>query len=201
MIESNGKNLLFAGVGGQGILLISELTARAAIHAGFDVKKTEVHGAAQRGGSVVSHVRFSQKVYSPLSKIGDVDILLSLEKLEGLRWAHYVKDGGIILLNNEERSPQPMTEKKVEYPQNIEKFLSSKGYRVQTIDAVSIASEMGNYRAANTILLGAMASHTGIADEHWLDVMKENLNPKIVDLNLRAFEKGKELSEKTFVSA
>jgi indolepyruvate ferredoxin oxidoreductase beta subunit len=197
MNNSTGKNLLFAGVGGQGILLISELTARAAIHAGFDVKKTEAHGAAQRGGSVVSHVRFSQKVYSPLSKVGDVDILLSLEKLEGLRWAHYVKDGGIILLNNEERSPQPMTEKKVEYPQNIEEFLSSKGYNVQAIDAVSIASEMGNYRAANTILLGAMAQHTGIADEHWFAVMKENLNPKILELNLNAFEKGKELSEKT----
>ncbi|MBS4028823.1 MAG: indolepyruvate oxidoreductase subunit beta [Ignavibacteriales bacterium] len=194
MNSSIKKNLLFSGVGGQGILLISELTARAAIHAGFDVKKTEVHGAAQRGGSVVSHVRFSQKVYSPLSKVGDVDILLSLEKLEGLRWAHYVKDGGIILLNNEERSPQPMTEKKVEYPQNIEEFLSSKRYNVQTIDAISIASEMGNYRAANTILLGAMASHTEIADEHWLAVMKENLNPKILELNLKAFERGKELT-------
>ena len=87
----SGKNLLFAGVGGQGILLVSELAARAAIHAGFDAKKTEVHGAAQRGGSVVSHVRFGPKVYSPLSPAGEVDILLSLEKLEGLRWAHYVR--------------------------------------------------------------------------------------------------------------
>jgi len=196
MKNNIGKNILFAGVGGQGILLISELTARAAIHTDFDVKKTEVHGAAQRGGSVVSHVRFAEKVYSPISKTGEVDILLSLEKLEGLRWAHYVKDGGIILLNNEERSPQPMTEKKVEYPQNIEEFLSSKGYNVQIIDAVSMASAMGNYRAANTILLGAMASHTGIDDEHWFAVMKENLNPKILELNLQAFEMGKKLSQK-----
>lgn len=194
MNHSTGKNILFAGVGGQGILLVAELSARAAIRAGYDAKKTEVHGAAQRGGSVVSHVRYGEKVYSPLIATGEVDILLSLEKLEGLRWAHYVRPGGLIVLNDEERMPQPMSEKKVDYPGNIREFLSEKGFSAQIIDANSLATELGNYRVANTILLGAITPHAEIEDEHWIAVMKESLNPKIVDLNLRAFEKGKQLS-------
>jgi indolepyruvate ferredoxin oxidoreductase beta subunit len=188
-----GKNLLFAGVGGQGILLVSELAARAAIHAGFDAKKTEVHGAAQRGGSVVSHVRFGPKVYSPLSPAGEVDILLSLEKLEGLRWAHYVREGGLIVVNDEIRVPARLTDKPVQYPENVVEFLTAKGYHVVCIDANSVATALGNYRAANTVLMGAMAEHTGLGDEHWIAVMKESLNPKVLELNLKAFKKGKEL--------
>ena len=192
--QKNSGNLLFAGVGGQGILLVSELAARAAIHAGFDAKKTEVHGAAQRGGSVVSHVRFGPKVHSPLSPVGEVDILLSLEKLEGLRWAHYVREGGLIVLNDEIRVPARLTDKPVQYPENVVEFLAAKGYRVVVINANSVATELGNYRAANIVLMGAMAEHTGIADEHWEMVMKESLNPKILELKLRAFRQGKELS-------
>lgn len=199
--EHHSCNLLFAGVGGQGILLVSELAARAAIHAGFDAKKTEVHGAAQRGGSVVSHVRFGPKVYSPLSPAGEVDILLSLEKLEALRWAHYVRNGGLIVINDEVRVPAQLTEKPVEYPRDIERFLTDKGYRVVCFDANSVATDLGNYRAANTVLLGAMAEGTGIADEHWMVVMKESLNPKILELNLRAFRQGKELSSPTVSSS
>ena len=196
MNTHNGKDLLFAGVGGQGILLVAELAARVAIRAGFDVKKTEVHGAAQRGGSVVSHVRFGKKVYSPLIPTGEVDILLALEKLEGLRWAHYVREGGLIILNEEERMPAPLDSKPVEYPKNIEAFLTDKTFLVQTIDATSVAAELGNYRAANTVLLGVMAQHTDLGNEHWEAVMKESLNPKILELNLKAFDKGKELVRK-----
>lgn len=192
MTVSDCKNLLFAGVGGQGILLVAELTARAAIHAGYDAKKTEVHGAAQRGGSVVSHVRFGPKVHSPLVPAGEVDILLALEKLEGLRWAHYVRSGGLIVLNNEERMPARLDSKPVDYPPNIDAFLSEKGFLVRTIDAVPVATSLGNYRAANTVLLGAIARRTGIGDEHWMAVMKESLSAKILDVNVRAFEKGKE---------
>ncbi len=194
MNNGQGKNLLFAGVGGQGILLVAELTARAAMHAGFDVKKTEVHGAAQRGGSVLSHVRFSHHVHSPLSPAGEVDILLALEKLEGLRWAHFVRKGGFILLNDEERMPASLDTKPPEYPKDIEMFLTGKGFRVQTIDATSIATRLGNHRAANTLLLGAIAKRVGIDDEHWIATMREGMSPKILDLNLRVFEKGKELS-------
>ena len=191
--QSDSRNLLFAGVGGQGILLVSELAARAAIHAGNDAKKTEVHGAAQRGGSVVSHVRFGPKVYSPLTPAGEVDILLSLEKLEGLRWAHFVRAGGLIILNDEVRVPARLADKPVQYPENVPGFLAAKGYQAICINANAVATELGNYRAANTVLMGAMAGHTGLSDEHWETVMKESLNPGILELNLRAFRKGKEL--------
>ena len=194
MNNADSRNLLFAGVGGQGILLVAELAARAAIHAGYDVKKTEVHGAAQRGGSVVSHVRFAPKVYSPLIPVGEADILLALEKLEGLRWAHYVRPGGVIVINDEERIPAPLDSKPVEYPPDVEGFLRGKGFVVQTVAATAIAAELGNYRAANVILLGAIARHSGIGDEHWEVVMKESLNPKILDVNLQVFKKGKEIS-------
>ena len=194
-------NLLFAGVGGQGILLVSELASRAAIQAGYDAKKTEVHGAAQRGGSVVSHVRFGPKVYSPLSPAGEVDLLLSLEQLEGLRWAHYVREGGLIVLNDEIRVPARLADKPVQYPEKVVEFLTAKGFRVVFVNANSVATELGNYRAANIVLMGAMAEHTGIADEHWEMVMKESLNPKILELNLRAFRRGKELSNSSVPSS
>jgi indolepyruvate ferredoxin oxidoreductase, beta subunit len=194
MNTSPGKNILFAGVGGQGVLLVAELTARVAIHAGFDAKKTEVHGVAQRGGSVVSHVRFGPRVYSPLITAGEVDILLALEKLEGLRWAHYVRDGGRIVLNSEERAPARFDSSPIEYPKEIDLFLKGKGFAVQVLDATLIAGELGNYRAANTVLLGAIAGHVGIAEEHWAAVMRESLNPKILELNLKAFDKGREIS-------
>ncbi|MFI5251317.1 MAG: indolepyruvate oxidoreductase subunit beta [Bacteroidota bacterium] len=193
MIE-NQKNLLFVGVGGQGVLLAAEVAARVAIHAGFDVKKTEVHGAAQRGGSVVSHVRFAPKVYSPLCSAGEVDIMLALEKLEALRWAHLVKKGGLMILNDEARQPAQIDVKPVEYPDNIDQFLTKKGFNVVLINATEIANSLGNYRAANTILLGGMAEATGIELEHWYAVMKETLNPKILDLNIRAFDKGREFA-------
>ncbi len=190
--NGSGRNLLFAGVGGQGILLVSELAARAAIHAGFDAKKTEVHGAAQRGGSVVSHVRFAPRVFSPLSPAGEVDVLIGLEKLETLRWAHYVRGGGWIVMNDEIRVPARLGDTPVEYPRNVEEFLTAKGYRVVCFDAVATAAGLGNYRAANMVLLGAISEQTGIGDGHWRAVMQEALNPKILELNLKAFQKGKE---------
>lgn len=185
------RNILFAGVGGQGVLLASELTARAAVTAGLDAKKTEVHGAAQRGGSVVSHVRFASRVYSPLCSAGDVDILLALEKLEGLRWAHYVRPGGLIVLNREERVPAQITEHAVNYPRGIDEFLTAKGFRVVVIDATDIAVDIGNFRAANSVLLGAVADQTGLAAEHWYAAMEDFLGAKILDLNKRAFEAGR----------
>ena len=188
-----GKNILFAGVGGQGILLMSEFTARAAIHAGFDAKKTEIHGASQRGGSVISHVRYSPKVYSPLVPAGEVDILLGLEKMEGLRWAHYLRPGGLIVLNNEERAPVKLTDDPVVYPKDIEGFLAKKGYAVRVIDALPIANSAGDYRAINTVLLGAISNASDISEESWHAAMKESMKPKILDLNMRAFEKGKAL--------
>ncbi|HLF14661.1 MAG TPA: indolepyruvate oxidoreductase subunit beta [Bacteroidota bacterium] len=192
MNTGQGRNILFSGVGGQGVLLISELVARTAIRAGFDAKKTEVHGAAQRGGSVVSHVRYAPKVYSPLIPAGEADILVSLEKLEGLRWAHYVRAGGTITLNTEERVPASIDGKPVEYPKEIAPFLAGKGFIVRSIDAQAIAIELGNYRAANIVLLGTIADETGIHKDAWTDTMKATLPSRFIDLNLAAFERGME---------
>ncbi len=196
MTNNQKKNLLFAGVGGQGVLLVAELAARAALNAGFDVKKTEVHGAAQRGGSVVSHVRFAPKVYSPLTPAGEVDILVALEKLEGLRWAHFVHPAGLIILNEEERVPTKLGSNRVEYPRQINAFLVEKGFQSVLINASEIATSLGNFRAANIVLLGAIAEATGLPLESWMTVLKENLRPKILDINLKAFEKGLELAQK-----
>ena len=192
MNTRRGRNILFSGVGGQGVLLISELVARAAIRAGFDAKKTEVHGAAQRGGSVVSHVRYAPRVYSPLIPAGEADILVSLERLEGLRWAHYVRPGGTITLNTEERMPASIDGKPVEYPKDIPAFLAAKGFHVISIDAQAIAIDAGNYRAANIVLLGAIAFETGIPKDTWTDTMKATLPLRFIDLNLAAFERGVE---------
>ena len=190
MNAGQGGNILFSGVGGQGILLIAELAARTAIRAGFDVKKTEVHGAAQRGGSVVSHIRYAPKVYSPLIPAGEADILVSLEKLEGLRWAHYVRPGGTIALNTEERMPASIDGKPVAYPKDIASFLAGKGFKVKSIDAEAIAVELGNYRAANIVLLGAIAGETGIGKDAWVETMKATLPSRFIDLNLAAFARG-----------
>ncbi len=195
MTDRKGRNILFSGVGGQGVLLIAELVARTAIRAGFDAKKTEVHGAAQRGGSVVSHVRYAPKVYSPLIPAGEVDILVALEKLEGLRWAHTVRPGGLIVMNSEERTPASLDGKPVAYPEEIEPFLSGKGYSVKTLDAQAVAVGLGNYRAANIVLLGAIFTATGIAEEEWAAVMKASLPPHILELNLSAFREGMKFAE------
>ncbi len=194
MSNQKTTNILFAGVGGQGVLLVAELAARSAIDAGWDAKKTEVHGAAQRGGSVVSHVRYGKKVYSPLIPSGEADILMGLEKLEALRWSHYVREGGLIVLNNEKRIPAKVDSKPIDYPENISEFLSQKGFDVRLVDATSIASNLGDYRAANIVLLGIIVSSSGIPADHWIGVMKKDLNPKVLELNLKAFGHGMDLA-------
>lgn len=192
-MAKDGMNILLAGVGGQGVLLLSELVAQTAIRAGFDAKKTEVHGAAQRGGSVTSHVRFSEKVRSPLAPSGEVDLLIGLEKLEGLRWAHYLRAGGDIVLNQLVIQPAQFSEQPLPYPDDIEEFLRAKGYRLHTIDATSIARDLGNIRVANVVILGALSKLTDLLQKDlWTETLRAILPDKILDINLRAFEVGRE---------
>lgn len=197
---NQGKNILFSGVGGQGTLVASEIVARAAVYAGFDVKKSEIHGASQRGGPVVSHVRFSDEVHSPLTPAGEVDILIGLEQLETLRWAHYVHGGGFIVMNKEEIPPAQFGEDFVPYPEGIEAFLTTKGFEVVAIDAPAIAKELGNLKVVNVVLLGAASLRTGIADDIWLKVFEDHFPPKIRDVNVRAFVKGKNAAAEVLVS-
>lgn len=199
MKTSSNKNILFAGVGGQGTLVASEIVARAAVYAGFDVKKSEIHGASQRGGPVVSHVRFADEVHSPLTPAGEVDILIGLEQLETLRWAHYVRSGGFIVLSKEAIPPAQFGDTFVPYPEDIETFLSSKGFEVVAIDAPAIAKEIGNVKVVNVALLGAASTHIGITDDIWLKVFEDHFPAKIRDVNVRAFIKGKNAAAEVLV--
>lgn len=188
-------NVLMAGVGGQGVLIASEALALAAMSDGLQAKQSEVHGVAQRGGSVVSHVRFGNRVHSPLIKCGDVDALYALEQLEALRYAHYVRPGGAIVMNDQAVKPIRMPdEPELEYPSNAATFLREKGFEVRMIPALQTAVDLGDKRCANVVLLGALASRLPLSDAAWQSALSERFPAAVVALNRRAFERGGELS-------
>jgi len=184
-------NVLVAGVGGQGVVLASELLALAAIAAGHDVKQGEFHGVAQRGGAVFSHVRFGDRVYSPMTPRGQVEFLLAMEKLEALRYGHFVKPGGTILVNEHEVEPIRTADERP-YPKDAVDFLNSKGFDVGTIKATDIAVELGNHRAANTVMLGALAERLDIPHEVWDKTLEERIPERLLELNRKAFREGRQ---------
>ena len=185
-------NLIFAGVGGQGVLLIAELTARAAVRAGFDVKQTEVHGVSQRGGSVESHVRFGSTVYSPLVIAGQADVVVGLEKLEGLRYASFVnQQSGTVLVNDHEIIPGSVAGAAEKYPHHSIEFLRGKGLNVIALPASQCAKDLGDGRIANVVMLGAMSVLVPqMSKEVWLATLDERIPEKHRALNLKAFETG-----------
>lgn len=187
-------NVLMSGVGGQGVLVASETLALAAIAEGLEAKQSEVHGVAQRGGSVVSHVRFGPRVNSPLIRCGEVDILYSMERLETLRFAHYVKRGGLIVMDDHAVKPIKMPgEEETAYPEGVPQFLTGKGFDVHVVPSVHIAVELGNKRCTNVVLLGALSTHLSLAESSWQAALERRFPKKILDLNLRAFEAGRKL--------
>lgn len=183
-------SILFAGVGGQGVVLSSEILSLAAMTSGLDVKKTEVHGVAQRGGTVLSHVRFGKKVYSPLSPVGRVDYLIALEKLEGLRYSFYLKPGGVVFINNEEIIPTRYIGEKIPYPERIEDILKDNGYESYVIYARDIAEKAGSRRAFNVAILGALSRFLDIKEDVWKTAITRSLPAGLHKLNLTAFELG-----------
>jgi indolepyruvate ferredoxin oxidoreductase, beta subunit len=196
-------NLIFAGVGGQGVLLIAEITALTAVRAGYDVKQTEVHGVSQRGGSVESHVRFGEVVHSPLVTPGQADVVIGLEKLEGLRYANFVRpsppaprptqgEGGILLVNDHEIIPGSVANAVERYPHNSIDFLRDKGVRVIAVPASRLAQDLGDGRMANIVLLGALSTLIDLPEAAWQETLKAKLPAKYRDANLRAFTVGKE---------
>jgi indolepyruvate ferredoxin oxidoreductase beta subunit len=182
-------NVLIAGVGGQGVILSSEILALAALADGRDVKQGEFHGVAQRGGAVFSHVRFGDRVHSPLVPRGQVDYLLALEKLEALRYAHFGKPGGTVIMNDHTVEPVRMADTRP-YPEDVEGFLEGKGFHVVTVAATQKAIELGNYRAANVILLGTLAGHLDIPDAVWAKTLEERIPERLLPLNQKAFAAG-----------
>lgn len=182
-------NVLVAGVGGQGVILSSELLALAAMADGRDVKQGEFHGVAQRGGAVFSHVRFGDRVHSPLAPRGQVDFLLALERLEALRYAHFVKPGGTLLVNDHQVEPVRMGDDRP-YPVEGNDFLRKKGYGVVVVKATEKAIELGNYRVANVILLGALASRLDIPQGVWDETLESRIPARLLELNRSAFAAG-----------
>ena len=184
-------NILLSGVGGQGIILASDIMAEVFLEAGFDVKKSEVHGMAQRGGAVSSHVRFGKKVYSPIITMGEVDYLVMMEKMESLRWLNYCNSATVIVMDAVEINPPIVNIGEMEYPEDIEPTLRKHFTNVHIISATSIAAEQGNERAANAVLLGAFSTLLDIDEKHWLSCLLRRLPERLHDLNKRAFAAGR----------
>ena len=180
-------NILMAGVGGQGVILASEIVSEAMMRAGYDVKKREVHGMAQRGGSVTTHVRFGKKVYSPLIKDGEVDILFSFELLETMRYLNVLCDNPVILVNNQKILPPSVTLGKDEYPDTIPALLADRYKRFELVNALDIAAQAGNAKALNVVFVGALSRHFDVPEAVWLEAIAAILPPKLVDLNKKAF--------------
>jgi len=187
------RNIIISGVGGQGIITASEILSEVALFNGFDVKKSEVHGMSQRGGSVVSHVRFGEKVYSPLIEKGTCDVILAFEKAEALRWVHYLKPGkGIVIVNDLEIIPNMVSLGLDTYPENIEDTLKRVASKVFVMDGIEIAKEAGDPRTANTALLGALSNYLPFSEEGWIEVIKRRVKPNTIEANLKAFKMGRE---------
>ena len=185
------RSILLAGVGGQGILRASDVLCLAFMASGLDVKKSEVHGMAQRGGCVTSHVRYGRKVYSPIAKKGDVDILVSFEKLEALRYLDYLKPQAVIIINEEEIYPPSVNLGDAKYPDHIGDMISRHFQTVKMINALEIARKAGNIRAVNTALLGALSNFIDVKNDVWEKVLQEAFPTKALKANLNAFNLGK----------
>lgn len=184
------KNILIVGVGGQGTLLTSRIIAQVAVQMGFDVKVSEVHGMAQRGGSVVSQVRYGEKVYSPIIKKGDADIILAFEKIEAARWLDYLKSDGLVIINDERVDPLPVLSGKTKYPNDIVSKVKNLVANTIEVNATDIAIKCGNIKTANVVLVGILASAMGIPAEEVEKAIKEMVPAKAVDVNLAAFKEG-----------
>ena len=186
------KNIMIAGVGGQGTLLTSRVLGGVILQAGYDVKVSEVHGMAQRGGSVVTFVRFGEKVSEPVVEEGQADVLIAFEKLEAMRYAHYLKKDGVLILNDQRIDPMPVIIGAAEYPKNIIETLE-ESHNVIKVDAVDEAKKLGNIKTFNIIVLGLAARHMDFTKEEWLKVIEETVPEKTIDINKKAFEFGYDL--------
>jgi indolepyruvate ferredoxin oxidoreductase beta subunit len=191
--EKNKLDLMVTGVGGQGVVLASDIIAETALMAGYDVKKTDTLGMAQRGGSVVSHVRMGPKVWSPLIRDGEVDVLLAFEKLEAARWSHFLRRGGVAIVNDYEQPPQSVSLGQESYPtdEDVTAALKRVTDSVYIIDGTARARELGNVRTLNIFMLGCFSVFAPLDEEIWLESIKQRMPEKLLEINLAAFEKGR----------
>lgn len=185
------KSIMIVGVGGQGTLLTSRILGGIIKEAGYDVKLSEIHGMAQRGGSVVTFVRYGEKVAEPIVEEGQADVLIAFERLEALRYANFLKKEGVLIINDWRIDPITVVTGAAEYPENIIENLS-KDHKVYTINAMEEAMKLGNSKAFNVIVLGMAAKHMDFSKEDWLNIIKKTVPPKTVEINQKAFLVGYE---------
>jgi indolepyruvate ferredoxin oxidoreductase beta subunit len=193
MSKDRVYNVLIVGVGGQGIILASDVLGRVAARHGYDVKKNEIHGMAQRGGSVSSHVRFGKIVSSPIIKMGDADVLLSFEQIETLRYFPFLSENGQVIVNNQKILPPAVFTGQQEYPPDVLEQIRQKAPNTIIVDGPSVAKNIGNPRVLNVIFLGVLSKFLDIPLEIYEQTLRETLKPKLVDINIRAFNEGRSM--------
>ena len=186
------KNIMIVGVGGQGSLLASKLLGHLLLEEGYDVKVSEVHGMSQRGGSVVTYVRFGEKVYSPIIDKGEADVIVSFEKLEAARYAEYLKPGGRIVVNTQQIDPMPVIIGAAAYPEDLIEKMEALGIQVDAMDCVALAEEAGSVKAVNIVLMGRLSRYFDIPVEKWQQAISECVPPRFIELNQKAFLLGRQ---------
>ena len=184
------KSVMIIGVGGQGTLLASRILGDAMMDQGYDVKVSEVHGMSQRGGSVVTYVRYGEKVYSPIIETGEADVVLAFEQLEAARFLPYLKVDGVVVTSTQRIDPMPVVTGAKEYPQGLIAEMEEKDVKVLAVDALALAEEAGSPKAGNVVLIGAMAKRLGGEKEDWLKAVERCVPPKFLEMNQKAFELG-----------
>lgn len=190
---SDNTSILIVGVGGQGTLLTARILAQVAVQLGNDVKVSEVHGMAQRGGSVVSQVRYGEKIYSPIVPLGGADIILAFEKLEAARWLDYLKKDGMVIINNDRVDPLPVMSGKVKYPETIAEKVKQKVNKTIVVNATDVAVACGNVRTANVVLLGVLTAAAGLPVGEVEAAIRAMVPAKALDVNIKAFQEGSKL--------
>ena len=186
------KNIMIVGVGGQGSLLASKLLGRLLLTKGYDIKVSEVHGMSQRGGSVVTYVRYGDKVYSPVIDKGEADYIVSFELLEAARWTEYLKEGGKLVVNTQQINPMPVITGAAVYPDALVAKMQEKNIIVDPIDALALANEAGSSKAVNIVLMGHLSKSFEFTLEEWMDAIEKSVPPKFLELNKKAFLLGRE---------
>lgn len=184
-------SIMIVGVGGQGTLLASRILGNLALELGYDVKVSEVHGMSQRGGSVVTYVKYGEKVASPIIDEGGADLILAFEELEAYRYLPYLKKGGRMICNAQNIDPMPVITGAMKYPENIIKKIEDKDVDIISVDAAKYAAEAGNLKTVNVVLIGLLSKYMDISEEQWIETLKNTVPEKVVDVNLKAFQLGR----------
>ena len=185
------KNIMIVGVGGQGALLASKTLGQVLLDAGYDVKVSEVHGMSQRGGSVVTYVRYGDKVYSPIIDKGEADFIVSFEMLEAARYVDYLKKDGQIVVNTQQIDPMPVITGAAKYPENLEKTMQAAGIKVDAVDCLSLAEKAGTAKSVNIVLMGRLSRYMDFAEEAWIKAIEKIVKPQFLEMNKKAFVLGR----------